>query len=118
MKNSNSFKKEKLQERIQQMVSSYLKSMSDIRFNLVSITRVELNYDNSKANVYWDTFDSDKKEELREALPKASGKLRSQMSGVLNIRQVPSINFCYDSQFEDEKKIVDILKQEQDSRKN
>ena len=118
MKNNNSFKKEKFQERIQQMVSSYLKSMSDTRFNLISITRVELNYDNSKAKVYWDTFDSEKKDEIREALPKVSGKLRSQMSGVLNIRQVPAINFYYDSQFEDEKKIVDILKKEQESRKN
>jgi len=113
----SNFKKAKLQEKIQQCISSYLKTMSDSRFSFVSITRVELSDDKSRANIFWDVFDPSKRTELSEALNNVSGKVRSQLSLALKIRHVPAINFIYDSQYDDEKNIMDILKQEQEAGK-
>ena len=112
------YKKVKLEERIQQWISSYLKTLSDARFAFVSITKVDLTDDLSRATVYWDVFDAEKRVELSDALNNVSGKVRSQLSGSLKIRHVPALTFCYDSQYDDEKNIMDILKQEQEARKS
>ena len=111
---ASGFKKEKLSEKIQYAVSEYLRQLSDSRLGLISITRVELSPDLSQAKVFWDTFDSSRKNEVSSSLNNVGGKMRSQLSKVLKIRQVPIISFVYDSQFEDELKIDQLLSGDQD----
>ena len=111
---SSGFKKEKLSEKIQFAVSEYLRQLSDSRLGLISITRVELSPDMSQAKVYWDTFDTSRKLEVSTSLKNVGGKMRSQLSKVIKIRQVPSISFIYDSQFEDEMKIDQLLSGDND----
>ena len=111
--NKISFSKVKLEEKILNGLNSMLrKDISDSRVKFVSVTRVELNNDFSIAKVYWDTFDSSTRGDAKKAVSGMSGKLRSRLSQSLNIRHTPSLEFFYDSQFEDELKITELLKNE------
>lgn len=104
------FKKQQLAERIQNSANTFLKGpQSNSYLNLLSITRVELNVDNSVATLYWDTFDSGKRGDIKAALESAKGKLRTQLTHTLKLRKSPIINLVYDSQYEDEMKITELI---------
>ena len=112
---SGDFRKQKLEDRIQQIVNTFVKTLSDSRLQFVTVTKVELTNDLSRAKIFWDTYDSSKKEEITQALKKVKGKVRTQLSINLKLKQAPEINLLYDNQFEEEAKIDDILKKEKDS---
>lgn len=99
------------EERIKNTINSSLRGeLKDPRFLMMSATRVELNQDYSAAKVYWDTFDSSKRGDVKAALEGVAGKLRSVLAKKLNVRHTPELSFVYDSQFEDEKNIERLLK--------
>jgi len=105
------FSKIKLEEKILHEINSLLRSgVSDLRVQFMSVTRVELNNDFSLAKVYWDTFDSSKRGDSKKAIKGMSGKLRAKLAQSLKIRHTPQLDFIYDSQFEDELKITELLK--------
>lgn len=107
----SSHSKQIFEERIRNDVNSLLRSeLKDPRLALLSITRVELNADYSVASVYWDTFDSQKRGDIKEALEGTVGRLRSLLAKLLKVRHTPVLNFIYDSQYEDELKIEKLLK--------
>jgi ribosome-binding factor A len=106
--------KVKYQELIMNELNTYLRTqLSDPRFITMSITKVELNVDYSKAKVYWDTFDAHTRGDAKRAIEQSKGKLRSLLAKNLNLRHVPELHFAYDSQYEDELKITQILDQAQ-----
>jgi ribosome-binding factor A len=112
------FKKEKLQDQILAEINRILRTeTSDQRLRFVSITKVEVNKDYSVAKVFWDTFDSSKRGDANKALTKSVGRIRSLLAGILTLRKVPIITFEYDTRFEAEKYITDILEAEK-SKKN
>ena len=88
---------------------------SDSRLARVSVTKVELSPDYGYATVSWDTYDSGTRGDAKTAIEAASGRIRSELAKVLEVRHVPSLTFIYDNQFEEEKKIMDLLKKEPDS---
>lgn len=97
------------------------KSISDPRVKFASFTRVELTDDYSMAKVYWDTFDPSKRGDIKKAFEGLASKFRSVLANELKIRHTPSIEFYYDSQYDDEKKIVDLLaeaEQSEDGKKS
>ena len=113
MSGKRPFKKEKIEERILHDVNVFLRThMRDSRLKFVSVTKVEISADYSHAKVYWDTFDSDIKVEAEIAFSKVRGKIRSMLAKTLKIRHTPELNFVYDSQFESEKAISEILDEE------
>ena len=89
--------------------------MSDSRLQFLTITKVELTNDLSRAKIFWDTFDSEKKPDITKALGSIKGKLRTQLALQLKIRQAPEVNIVYDNQYEEESKIDQILKDEKNS---
>ncbi|MBG60235.1 MAG: ribosome-binding factor A [Halobacteriovoraceae bacterium] len=106
-----SHNKAMFEERIKNEMNSFLRTeLKDPRLMLMSITRVELNQDYSVASVYWDTFDSSKRGDIKAALNGTKGRLRSLLAKNLKVRHTPELNFSYDSQFEDERKIESLLK--------
>ncbi|MBC77866.1 MAG: ribosome-binding factor A [Halobacteriovoraceae bacterium] len=108
---SGSHNKSMFEERIKNEMNSFLRTeLKDPRLMLMSITRVELNQDYSVASVYWDTFDSSKRGDIKSALEGTKGRLRSLLAKNLKVRHTPELNFSYDSQFEDERKIENLLK--------
>ncbi len=74
--------------------------MRDPRVELVSITEVEVSKDLGHARVYYTAIGRDSEEqaeEVTEALNKASGFLRSQLSKDSSLRTVPQLKFRFDS---------------------
>jgi len=113
MSAKNPYKKQRLEEQILFELNRVLRTeTSDSRLQNVSITKVSINRDYSQAEVYWDTFDTAKRGDAKEAIGGMSKRLRSILAGTLEIRHVPSLVFKYDAQFEAEKNIVDILNAE------
>ena len=111
------FKKEKLQDQILTEINRILRTeTSDQRLRFVSITKVEINKDYSHAKVFWDTFDSSKRGDAKEALVKSKGRIRSLLAEILTLRKVPAISFEYDIRFEAEKHITDNLEAEKNKK--
>jgi len=72
----------------------------DPRVGMVSITGVDVSRDLGHARVYYTMMGSDSSEdasESTEALNKAAGFLRSQLSRSSNMRSVPQLRFYFDS---------------------
>ncbi len=109
---SVSFKKTKLEEKIQYFALECLRNLSDQHLMMLSITKVVLSSDFSSAKIYWDTFSSDQRSTITSSLKNNKGKVRTHIGRGLKIKHTPSIEFIYDSQFEEEQKITDILKSE------
>ena len=107
-------KRAKYGERILSELGLILKrDLGDLRFRLVSLTKIELNRDGSVCKVYWDTFESSKRGEIECALGKARGRMRTLLGRILRVRTVPALRLIYDGQFEEEQKISQILQREQ-----
>ena len=106
------------EERIKNELNSTLRrDISDPRLTFASITRVELLEDYSLAKVYWDTFDVAKRGDIKAAFDGGvASKLRSVLSKELNVRHTPKIELYYDSQFEDERKIEELIEKTKDGK--
>lgn len=110
---ASSGKKNILSEKILNGSNAFIRtSISDSSLTFVSITRVELSDDLSNSKLYWDTFDASKRGDSKKAIESITGKLRTHLSKLLKMRHVPTITFVYDSQFDEEKKIDDLLVEE------
>lgn len=110
MAKKNNFKKAKFEERLLNEINSLLRTgISDARLQRVSITKVEMSPDYGYAVISWDTFDASTRGDAKKAIEAAAGRIRSELAKVLDVRHVPSISFVYDNQFEEEKKIMDLL---------
>ena len=106
-------KREQLEAQIQKVSNELLRSgFNNQNFQFVSMTRVELNGDFSEVKLFWDTFDASSKDSIHKALIGARGRFRSLLAKELKIRHTPTITFMYDSQFEDENHINQILQAE------
>ena len=114
---SGDFRRQKTEERIQQIVNTFVKTLSDSRLQFLTITKVELTNDFSRAKIFWDTYDSNKKGDIQEALKRVKGRIRTQLSINLKMRQAPEVLLFYDNQFEEEQKIDEILESEKKSGK-
>lgn len=116
MAKGKSFKRDKFEERILGEVNMILRSkISDARLQFVSITKVELNNDYSQALLYWDTFDAKSRGDAKTAIESIQGRVRSLLAQTLDVRHVPQITFKYDSQYESERAIEDLLNEQKDS---
>lgn len=112
---NNSFHKQKFGDEILLVVSDYLKvKLGDPHLKWVSFTKVELSYDNSLANIFWDTFDPSKRGDIKLSLDKVESKTRHHLAQKLSVRHVPKLKFIYDSQYEAEKHIDDLLHEDPD----
>lgn len=85
------------------------RDLSDPRLTMISFTRVELTQDYSQAKVYWDTFDANRRGDAKKAVEGVASKLRSILAKELKVRHTPSLQLFYDSQYDDEKNIEDLL---------
>ena len=85
------------------------REIGDPRVTFLSFTKVELTPDYSVANVYWDTFDANKKEDCAKAVQGLSGKFRSLLAKVLQVRHTPEVRFAYDNSYEAEQVITRLL---------
>ena len=112
---ANSVKRQKLEDKILMSLNSFLRNnTSDPRLTKTSISKVELNTDNSIVKVYWDTYDPSLKEGLGSTMESMAGRMRSHLAHVLNIRHVPEVSVHQDNQYEAEQHIESLLKRDSD----
>ena len=111
---SKNYQRERLQERIIQEVNKMLRTESSFKKNLafVTVSNIDLSKDLGNAILYWDTHDMSICENVKETLEMMTGQVRKYLAKVIQTKRIPVIKFQYNSQFESEKAIEDILKKE------
>ena len=85
--------------------------LSDPRISSsVSITRVSVSPDLSRANIYISLFlDSYNQEDVLSALRSSSGRLRKIISNKLRIRKIPKLTFLIDSGMDEALKMDKLI---------
>lgn len=106
----NKFSKVKYEEKVRDFINTALRrEFADPRLMNVSVTHVELTQDYSHAKVFWDTFDTKKRGDAKEAIEATAGRMRKLLASKMEVRHTPEIHFVYDSSFDDENKISKLL---------
>lgn len=90
----------------------------DPRVGMVSITGVNVSRDLGYAKVYFTVLDCDSSEEASEsteALNKAAGFMRSQLSRDSSMRSVPQLRFYFDSSVGQGRHMEDLIRRAADA---
>ena len=90
----------------------------DPRVGMVSITGVDVSRDMGHARVYYTSMTANTAEEASEsteALNKAAGFLRSQLSRDSSMRMVPQLRFYFDSSVGRGRDLEDLIRKAADS---
>lgn len=111
----NKFSKVKYEERVRDEINLALRrEFADPRLMNVSVTHVELTQDYSHAKVYWDTFHAKTRGDAKEAIEATAGRMRKLLASKMEVRHTPEIHYVYNSQYEDESKIGQLLQDSSD----
>ncbi|HBH29651.1 MAG: 30S ribosome-binding factor RbfA [Desulfofustis sp. PB-SRB1] len=93
-----------------ELASLLVSKARDPMLREVSISRVELSDDLRHAKVYFTTLSGrENLGRVRAGLDRATGFLRSQLAGSLNLRFTPQLKFHYDDKYEKVEKIERLL---------
>jgi ribosome-binding factor A len=90
----------------------------DPRVGMVSITGVDVSRDMGHAKVYYTSMaanSADEASESTEALNKAAGFLRSQLSRDSSMRMVPQLRFYFDASVGRGRDLEDLIRKAADS---
>lgn len=90
----------------------------DPRVGMVSITGVDVSRDLGHARVYYTKMDADTAEqaaETTEALNRAAGFLRSQLSKDSSMRSVPNLRFYFDTSVGHGRDLEDLIRRAADA---
>jgi ribosome-binding factor A len=88
------------------------REVRDPRVGMVSVTGVDVSRDLRHARVYYTVMGSDSSEDAKEsteALNRAAGFLRSQLSRDSNMRSVPQLRFYFDSSVGRGREMEDLI---------
>lgn len=88
---------EQVRRELSELVRDELK---DPRVNWVSFTAVKLSKDLGHAVIYFSVMNDDDAEQTVEALNKAAGFLRRELSRRIRARVTPALKFVYDTSLE------------------
>ena len=107
----------KMSVKIERLNNTFLEKISEIIYRdvkdesikSVTITEVRITNDLSFAKVYFTTMAEDKNQ-VKLALEKASGFIRSELCDKVDIRKMPELNFVYDESIEYGNNIENIIK--------
>ena len=92
---------ERMAEQVRRELAELVRDeIKDPRVQWVSFTAVKVSRDLSNAIVYFTTLNDDDRDPSIEALNKAAGFLRHQLSHRIRSRIVPSLKFVYDVSIE------------------
>lgn len=107
----NKRRMEKMAEEIRREVSQILaEEIKDPRLSLVSVTRVEVSNDLGSARIYVSVLgDEAKQADAQQALERARGFIRTEISSRIRLRHAPDISFRVDHSIEHGIRIADML---------
>lgn len=104
-----------LQRELAQLIQHEVR---DPRVGMVSITGVDVSRDLGHARVYYTAMGSDSSDnakESTEALNRAAGFLRSQLSRDSSMRSVPQLRFYFDASVGQGRHMEDLLRKAADA---
>ena len=111
--NTKNFKFDKYQDRIKDELNLFLRQEAGSPLlQFASITKVELSADYSEAKVYWDTFDSTKRGDIKKLIQSLRAQMKKTLSKKLSVRKIPNIVLLYDGQYDSEMEITRLLEEE------
>ena len=107
----SSIKIERTNDDIRFVLSKLLGEVKDPRISgrMISVTRVETTGDLRYAKVWLSVMDLDDEKEFKKGLKSASGWLRKELAGSLNLRYTPELVFEIDRSIEYGAHINEIL---------
>lgn len=83
--------------------------VKDTNINFVTVTAATVTNDLSLARVYFTVLDNTKKDITLKALNNASGFIRRELCGRVELRKMPEIRFIYDESIAYGSKIEKII---------
>ncbi len=98
---------------IQRVLSELLRSVKDPRVQqgMISVTRVETTGDLRFAKVWLSVYGMQDEKEFRRGLKSASGWLRKELAGSLNLRYTPELVFELDHSIEYGAHINEVIRE-------
>ncbi len=108
----NERRTEQIANRIQMLISEILqREVADPRLNSLVINRIELARDGSFAKIFVSSYmpDADSVAILK-VLKKASGFIRKNLAGKLDLRIVPTLRFQWDDSIKDGEEVLSTLR--------
>lgn len=92
---------QRMAEQVRRELSELVRDeLKDPRVSWVSFTAVKLSKDLAHAVVYFSVMDDDSVEQTTEALNKAAGFLRRELSRRIRARITPALKFVHDTSLE------------------
>ncbi|RPI00884.1 MAG: 30S ribosome-binding factor RbfA [Calditrichaeota bacterium] len=89
-----------------------IRGLKDPELSLITITKVRVTDDVSHAKIYYSVYGDEKRKlQAAQALERAKGFIRTEISHELKVRTVPTLAFCYDDSVEYADHIERLLKQ-------
>ncbi len=104
--------KERLKETVKFKLSTILqREASDPRLEFVTIVDIKISPDQAQATVFFAVYGKTEEEIqlIGKALQESTGFLQQKLARTLTSRRTPKLHFVYDSGFEHESKIDDLL---------
>ncbi len=97
-------------EEIRKEISGLLRELRDPRIGLTSVTEVVMSADLRHGRVYVSVL-GDKEDRLRtlEGLNRAASHIRHEIGARLRLRNIPDLNFVYDTSIERGARIEELL---------
>ena len=102
---------QRINEDIQRVLSTLLRGIKDPRINqgMISVTAVDTTNDLRYAKIYLSVFGLHSEKELVKGLKSASGYLRRELGGALDLRYTPELIFELDKSIERGARINSLL---------
>ncbi len=91
------------------LAEALIRDVSDPRLGFVTITDVIPSPDFAAATVYFTTLTKNQREPSRRALESARGLLQSRVGRAMRTRNTPHLEFVYDTQQDQARRIARIL---------
>ncbi len=114
MAGDKALKKEQFENRLLGELNMILRTrFNNPRLKLLSFTKVEVSNDLYFATVYWDCFDEKSRGDAKKAVESIVGKLRTLLAQSLKVRSVPELRLKYDAQYDAEREVDAILREEE-----
>ena len=103
----------RINDDIQRVLAAKLRDVKDPRVQqgMISVTRVETTGDLRYAKVWLSVLGLENEKEFRRGLKSASGWLRRELSGALNLRYTPELVFEVDHSIEQGAYISGLIEQ-------
>ena len=105
-----SLRNERVRKELMRDISDIIRKEVRGLEGVVSIVDVEVSHDNSYAKVFYSILaDTDKKEEIIEAIKKNTPKIRYEVGKRVRLRLTPELNFILDESLERGARISDLI---------